>query len=785
MADSREFRSKFIVTSLAFLGILFGILISLYFLGSAMSSVKLDLTADKIFTISKPTKEILADLKDDIIIRYYSSEDVPSSLMNLKRDTIDMFRELEGISNGHFKWEVIAPEDKAREFAEAQMTAYYKAKEAGQTPKEPQQKESFEDLFMGGGRKARKTDPEIAEERKRKAGILAERTKRTVDDLFKQLLKEEYTGTYLADLQKQGIFQVPVEERQGQSTRETNFYTAIEIKYLNKTPEVISVHHQIQGLEYELANKILKLTRKAKPKVVFFDGRKPESPPMNPMNPNMRPPQSDYSAILGELGELFDIEEISLKEKNSISDVLTRMEEDKKKKEKDEEGSSGEEKADHISCLIVAQPNDLEPRQVFEISKAVSEGIPTIFLVSGYSVDISQAGLQNGFPIAVLRPALEDLFRSYGVTLGKEIIASRECSTLVVPQRMPGTQFVMRAPYPMPILTKAVGEAINQKQGLTNRIQTLVFPAAVGFTVSEEDAKKAGLTVVTLANSGKESYPVAVSMFEQDMFNRAQPPSIMKNKDLRDRREKKEGFIDPRPLALFIDGKFPFKFQDQPVPEWKKEDKRGKQPGLDGELPDMPGLPDFGPKGPSGPMDAEALAPALMSAPAEVPVPAPAAVPAPVVPAPAVLAPAADAGQPAAPAVQPAAGAPPAPAEPKKEPERIKIEPKAGRVVLLSSADMMKNEFLMMQGDYMPNANFFYNTIESFGLDERLMQIRRKELVERRFNQAANESSARWIHIINIGLLPLAVGIFGVVQFLVRRNTSSRFERQFIDGKSA
>ena len=94
------------------------------------------------------------------------------------------------------------------------------------------------------------------------------------------------------------------------------------------------------------------------------------------------------------------------------------------------------------------------------------------------------------------------------------------------------------------------------------------------------------------------------------MFGRGQPPSIMKNKDLRDRREKKEGFIDPKPLALFIDGKFPFKFQDQPVPEWKKEDKKGKQPGPDGELPDMPSMPDFGPKGPSGPTDAEAFAPA-------------------------------------------------------------------------------------------------------------------------------------------------------------------------------
>ncbi|MGH9361544.1 MAG: DUF7088 domain-containing protein, partial [Thermoanaerobaculia bacterium] len=100
MADSREFRSKFFISSFVFMGILAGILVAVYFLGNVLSAAKLDLTEDQLFTISRPTREILSELKDDITVKYYCSENVPSSLMNLKRDTIDMFRELEGYSGG-------------------------------------------------------------------------------------------------------------------------------------------------------------------------------------------------------------------------------------------------------------------------------------------------------------------------------------------------------------------------------------------------------------------------------------------------------------------------------------------------------------------------------------------------------------------------------------------------------------------------------------------------------------------------------------------------------------
>ncbi len=818
MADSREFRSRFYISSIAFVGILFGILVAFYFLGGVLTRAKVDLTEDGLFTISTPMAEILKDLKDEINVRYYCTEELPSQIANLKRDTMDIFRELEGLSNGHFKWEVVDPQALAERDAQEKVKEYYEKKQKGETPKEPQRQESFEELFMGRG-KTKRTDEQIAEDRRKVADARAAGVKGglTADEHYRRILLQEYKDVFLEDLRSQGIQDVSIQERSANQVAERAFFSALEIKYLNKQAEVIPQHFRIENLEYEMASKVLKLARASKPKVVFFDSRKPDVP-FNPSNPMARPPQSDYSGIIGALSELFDIDEVSLKENSSISDTLKRIQDDLAKKDDDR---PAEEKPTKISCLVVAQPSDLEARQVFEISKAVSEGIPTIFLVSNYSIDVSAQGLQEGFPIVFLRHGLDELFRSWGVNLGKDILASRECASFAVPQRVPGLG-VIRAPYPLPVLLSSIGDAINQQHGLTTRIRQLVFPASVGLTVVEEEMKKAGLSHTVLARTGKEAYTVNVPMFEQDMFQRPQKPAVLKKKELFDRREVKSGYIEPKALAVIIEGKFPFKYQDQPVPEWRKEEKKdpngGGPPNPLGGL-NFPGLGDDHPKGPRGPSDnpaegnpqpaqtppaaekkAEAAPP---SPPAQPPVQLPPVAVPPAATPPAGAAPATPAAgtpvtppAPVAPATPPAgdAATPAMPGaeakkedakkEPEKAPEKAKIEVKDGRVILLTSADMLKTEFLQGGGEYQHNVNFFYNAIETFGLDDRLLKIRRKELTLRQFKANA-ENWATFIQWTNIAILPLAVGAFGLVRYLVRRGQSVAYEREYIQRKAS
>src|SRR5262245_39873362 len=51
-------------------------------------------------------------------------------------------------------------------------------------------------------------------------------------------------------------------------------------------------------------------------------------------------------------------------------------------------------------------------------------------------------------------------------------------------------------------------------------------------------------------------------------------------------------------------------------------------------------------------------------------------------------------------------------------------EARRGRVAILASADMMKDECLMKKGgEHQGNVNFFHNILEVFALDERLLKI--------------------------------------------------------------
>ncbi len=511
--------------------------------------------------------EIMKELKEDVSVRYYSSEQLPRALGNLKGLTREMFSKLAANSGGRFRWEEVDPVELARRDGAEKVRKYYTAKENGQSPPEPRRGESLEDLFLGKG-KPKKSDAEILDERKKKAETIAREAKdgRSAGDEFRRLLTEEFAAVFLSDLQLRGIQAMTIPERGLFRTVEREFFSAIEIRYLAKEPEVISQHFWMGDLEFELAKRILKLARASKPTVVWFDGRKP--PPKRPeLFGTWAPPsQSEYAGFIGALAEVFDITEASLKENDTLDDVLNRIRSEPREDGKDDHAVGT---PPQIDCLVVAQPHLLERRQLYEISCAVSEGIPTIFLVSEFSIDASQKGMKAGYPINWLRHGLDELFQSWGVRLGKNIVASRVCSSLPVPQRVPSKQNPVTVSYPMPICIKAEAEAINRTHLLTDRLPSLTFPAAVGLTVVESDAKKAGLSVVELANSGKESYAVEFRFFTTDRFDGGHAPFVLKNRELFDRRAWKGDCLSPQPLALLLEGRFPSPFQGKLVPEWE------------------------------------------------------------------------------------------------------------------------------------------------------------------------------------------------------------------------
>jgi ABC-type uncharacterized transport system involved in gliding motility auxiliary subunit len=107
MADSQAYRKKFLTSNIIFSSTCLLILIFVYMLADTLSSGKIDMTADGIYTLSEPTKEIMAELVDKVRIDYYvSSENLPAQFETIKRDTRDMFEEFSEISSGRFEYHI-------------------------------------------------------------------------------------------------------------------------------------------------------------------------------------------------------------------------------------------------------------------------------------------------------------------------------------------------------------------------------------------------------------------------------------------------------------------------------------------------------------------------------------------------------------------------------------------------------------------------------------------------------------------------------------------------------
>jgi ABC-2 type transport system permease protein len=96
---------------------------------AAGSFVRLDLTEQKEFTISRATKDVLHDLNDLATITVYMTEDLPPQLSTLRRQISDMLDEYRNYGRGHIQVDFVDPakdpqvEQKMRTLGIPQITA--------------------------------------------------------------------------------------------------------------------------------------------------------------------------------------------------------------------------------------------------------------------------------------------------------------------------------------------------------------------------------------------------------------------------------------------------------------------------------------------------------------------------------------------------------------------------------------------------------------------------------------------------------------------------------------
>ncbi len=86
------------------------ILVAGNFLASRVLA-RIDLTADKEFTVSKATRDVLGDLDDLVTIKVYFSKKLPPNLATLRRNIDDLLREYQAHAKGNLRVEHVDPSE--------------------------------------------------------------------------------------------------------------------------------------------------------------------------------------------------------------------------------------------------------------------------------------------------------------------------------------------------------------------------------------------------------------------------------------------------------------------------------------------------------------------------------------------------------------------------------------------------------------------------------------------------------------------------------------------------
>jgi gliding-associated putative ABC transporter substrate-binding component GldG len=93
---------------------------------SSLPGIRIDLTEDRRYTLSEPTRRILAGTRDDIFIQVYLDGDMPVPLKRLRRSVKEMLEEFRIESRRKIDYEFINPADtKDPQQREAQYASLY------------------------------------------------------------------------------------------------------------------------------------------------------------------------------------------------------------------------------------------------------------------------------------------------------------------------------------------------------------------------------------------------------------------------------------------------------------------------------------------------------------------------------------------------------------------------------------------------------------------------------------------------------------------------------------
>ena len=350
-----------------------------------------------------------------------------------------------------------------------------------------------------------------------------------------------------------------------------------------------------------------------------------------------------------------------------------------------------------LKCLVIARPTEkFSDYELFQIDQALMRGTNLALFLDAFKEVRPQNqrfGFNRGPHYVPLDTGLEKLLSYYGIRIKKSYVLDENCHKQRLPQSMGGGE---RALYFAPIIKN---KNINHKLKFLRSIKGLVAVRISPLEVDDSRISKNNLKAVRMFSSSAKSWEISKNISLNPLFL-PPPPSA----------DQMQQF----PLAYMIEGEFPSYFAGKPIPE--KTSTEDKAAGKD-KKDKKEKTSDTANK--------------------------------------------------------------------KTEAELAKIKGqsqviskgKPGKIFLMASSDMLKNNVLDPEGDS-PNDLFVLNTLDALNNRENIANMRSKVL---NFNPLHDTGALTktFVKTFNIAGLPVLVVFLGLLVWLRRHSRKKHIQIMF------
>ena len=204
-----------------------------------------------------------------------------------------------------------------------------------------------------------------------------------------------------------------------------------------------------------------------------------------------------------------------------------------------------------INCLVIARPTEnFSDFELYQIDQALMKGTNLAIFLDAFKEVRPNAqqpfGMNRGLNYVPLDTGLEKLLSHYGIRIKKSYVLDENCHKQRLPQNMGGGE---RPIYFAPIIkNRFINHDLQYLRGINGLISVKISPLELDNARISEHA----LTAVKLIASSEKSWEMRQPINLPPMF--LSPPSS---------DDEQQSF----PLAYILEGSFPSYFDGKPMPE--------------------------------------------------------------------------------------------------------------------------------------------------------------------------------------------------------------------------